>query len=125
MHPISRRSPAPWSPWAWLASTLLVAALALAWLPACGDDVGNGGGSGGTDTDMPETDTGCTTDLECGVGKVCVDGDCFLECEDDGDCGSLQVCQMMGCMDVQCKVPQDCMEGQICVMNMCQDGQLP
>lgn len=61
----------------------------------------------------------CDTDAECPDGR-CRFGACGPICEEDGDCGSRQVCQAGACVpSPECAQTSDCASGFICTSGAC------
>ncbi len=99
-------------------------------------DGGIRGGDGGN------VNGGCTSDISCGPGMVCVNdscrpGECNLDrtcpagqtcnlttytcsgndgptCSADGECGDRQICQGGSCVDVACRNDNHCNPGEEC-----------
>ena len=111
---------------------------------ACSDDdtaPGEGADTGIRGDDMGPAG-GCTSDLSCGDGKVCVNDVCIPgECNSDRicdrgqtcdlsnytcsgsedppcgrheDCGAQEACRGGSCVDVQCRTNDHCGAGEVC-----------
>ncbi|MBM65314.1 MAG: hypothetical protein CMH55_03655 [Myxococcales bacterium] len=64
---------------------------------------------------------GCTTDVECGSGRICVDAACVVGCRGDGDCAEGHLCRDGACVPSQaeCTRHSDCAADQACLNSAC------
>ena len=65
-----------------------------------------------------EIPIGCRTDSDCGVGKLCLNGNC-IGCRADADCGFGKACLNGKC--VGCRTDSDCGVGKACLNSECED----
>ena len=75
-----------------------------------------------------KSDDPCVFDVECGSGKLCVNGECQKSCEADDACPVLQVCNGIFCENevklenAECIFDTECGEEIYCVMGWCVPG---
>lgn len=96
--------------------------LALGWLAACSDDPAPKQEESNNSSGGP-----CTDDLECSVGRYCIDGECVVEgseCFSDAECEGEEVCRGGYCTSPapQCAEDGECAAGSICEGSQCQVG---
>lgn len=105
-----------------------------------GGDGSGSDGAGGNEEPSPEvppepppgvgTDVACTRDGQCGTG-VCSEGLCFYGCVDSSECGTGDVCELVGTSSVcqapgepvvQCTRSAECGNNQVCLNAACHDS---
>lgn len=63
------------------------------------------------------TTTSCTTNADCGMGKVCSGGTCITPstCTTNADCGTGKICQSGACITpTTCTTNSQCPSGKVC-----------
>lgn len=65
-------------------------------------------------------DSVCTSDLDCGVGRGCVDNACVPLCTDDAACDDAERCVAAHCVpEPECADDRGCTGGETCVEGRC------
>ncbi|TVR05113.1 MAG: hypothetical protein EA398_00250 [Deltaproteobacteria bacterium] len=96
------------------------ALLVLALLPGCSGDSGMAPAEVTSDAGLAE----CEEVRDCRGGELCVEGFCRSVCDDDEACeGTLDRCEPVSGLCVQCLDQDDCAEGRSCQSGFCvRDG---
>jgi hypothetical protein len=89
-------------------------------------DAGDAGGDDAADDADAVTTAQCSTDADCAVREVCIDGECVVPDVDSGrpdadDAGAADDAADAGDA-LQCRLDTDCPPGQACVDGICVAG---
>jgi hypothetical protein len=71
---------------------------------------------GSVQSDCSESIDGVLID-DCDYG--CLDGDCLLECYEDADCASNEICESNECVEIVCKEDVDCDDSNDYTLDSC------
>lgn len=78
---------------------------------------------------IPPVSAECSTDIECGEGKICEEGRCLIGCRDNSNClylGEDYVCFEGNCIkeELLCETDEDCDEDFFCHEGICTNQTL-